>query len=37
MFFVIVWTIWEFMNRLVFEEVEPDVLQAADLVKFRVV
>ncbi|KAK2657188.1 hypothetical protein Ddye_010240 [Dipteronia dyeriana] len=37
MFFVIVWTIWECRNGLIFKEKEPDLSQAADLVKFKIV
>ncbi|KAK3193617.1 hypothetical protein Dsin_024927 [Dipteronia sinensis] len=37
MFFTVVWTIWECRNQLIFEGKEPEVSQAADLVKFRIV
>ncbi|KAK2638181.1 hypothetical protein Ddye_025976 [Dipteronia dyeriana] len=37
LFCVIVWTIWEFRNRLVFEGKEPCMVKAGDLIKFRIV
>ncbi|KAK3220319.1 hypothetical protein Dsin_014289 [Dipteronia sinensis] len=37
MFIAIVWTIWESRNKLVFEGVEQEVSQSADMVKYRTV
>ena len=36
LFFATVWTIWEFRNRKVFEEVEPVTSLALDTIQFRV-
>ncbi|KAK3188957.1 hypothetical protein Dsin_028518 [Dipteronia sinensis] len=37
LFFVIVWTVWETRNNLIFKGTQPNLAQSIDLVKFRVV
>ncbi|KAK3206435.1 hypothetical protein Dsin_020481 [Dipteronia sinensis] len=37
LFGAVTWTIWEFLNKKIFDDKEPNLDQAADMVKFRVV